>query len=240
MAVTADCLVETITRKQGVITQFGGNTVLLHADGVVFSPVHDTLLVSDLHFEKGSYLLQSGNPLAPLDTYATLQRLTRLVHLFNPARVICLGDSFHDRGAFNRLSTNDRQLMTELIAQTDEWVWVLGNHDPDLPDDIPGDKCHHLRLGKVLVVHEPEKTIAPQIVGHFHPKGRLMLNRQRLTGKCFVVTDSLMILPAFGQYTGGLDINDAAIIKRAPKSGRRCYFLYEKLIYPLNERGQSR
>ncbi len=240
MAVTADWLFETITQKQGVISKFGGISFLLHAQGAAYSPVHDALLVSDLHFEKGSYLLQFGNPLTPLDTHATLQRLTRLLQLFKPAQVICLGDSFHDIGAFNRLSAEHRDLLAGLVNQTGEWVWILGNHDPELPTDIPGTKCHHLRLGELLVVHEPVNTSDRQIIGHYHPKGRLSIKRQRLGGKCFVLTDSMMILPAFGQYTGGLDINDKAITSLAPKSNRQCYLLYENAIYPLHERQRNR
>nr|WP_281358630.1 ligase-associated DNA damage response endonuclease PdeM [Alteromonas ponticola] len=212
----------------------------LHAQGVAFCPVHDTLLVSDLHFEKGSYLVQSGNPLLPLDTFATLQRLLKLIKLFKPARVVCLGDSFHDKGAFTRLSADDRTALSHLIDMVAEWVWILGNHDPDLPAEIPGNKRKQLSIGNIRIVHEPEADASYQMVGHYHPKGKVSVNRHAMRGKCFVLTETLLIMPSFGQYTGGLDVNDTAITEHAPKAARQCFLMYEGALYQLNERGRKR
>nr|WP_269468571.1 ligase-associated DNA damage response endonuclease PdeM [Alteromonas sp. ASW11-130] len=219
---------------------------LLHAEGVAFCPAHDTLLVSDLHFEKGSFLLQSGNPLSPLDTHATLQRLTNLIKLFNPSKVICVGDSFHDKGALNRLSKENRHALEEVINMPNQWVWILGNHDPELPVTLPGQKRQRVVVGSIHILHEPEVEHDPendshyQIVGHFHPKGKVTVNRHRLTGKCFVRTDNLLIMPSFGQYTGGLDVNDEAITRHATKPSRHCYLMYEGAIYQINERKRIR
>ncbi|MCW8109195.1 ligase-associated DNA damage response endonuclease PdeM [Alteromonas ponticola] len=236
MAVTADWLYDAIAKRQGVLVKLANISWLLHAEGVAFCPAHDTLLVSDLHLEKASYLARSGNPLTPLDTYATLQRLTKLIALFKPAKVICVGDSFHDVGAFTRLSSGDRAELSRMVEMPTEWVWILGNHDPDLPADIPGKKRKQTIVGNIRIVHEPEQDAAYQVVGHFHPKGKVSVNRHRLRGKCYVLTENLLIMPSFGQYTGGLDVSDAAITRHAPKAGRQCFLMYEGAIYTLNER----
>lgn len=40
-------------------------------------------------------------------------------------------------------------------------------------------------------------------------------------------------MPAFGQYTGGLDINDEALVALLPKATRRCLLMYDDAIYDL-------
>jgi metallophosphoesterase superfamily enzyme len=44
----------------------------------------------------------------------------------------------------------------------------------------------------------------PDISGHFHPKARL----KNTARPAFLIGQDHIILPAFGTFTGGLDIND--------------------------------
>ena len=63
-----------------------------------------------------------------------------------------------------------------------------------------------------------------EISGHFHPKARLKIKGKKLSARCFISdgTDRL-ILPAFGTYTGGLDISHPTI--EALFSGNYMIFL---------------
>ena len=72
--------------------------------GALFWPARKTLVVADLHLEKGSAFAARGVPLPPWDTRATLVRLQSLVRKYTPERVVCLGDSFHDRRAGERIA----------------------------------------------------------------------------------------------------------------------------------------
>ena len=110
----------------------------LHIRGELFSPLPEgalwwpglrTLIVSDLHLEKGSSFAARGQMLPPYDTSATLAIVEGLVERFEPRRVISLGDSFHDRKAETRMDDRDCERVRKLTATTD-WVWVEGNHDP--------------------------------------------------------------------------------------------------------------
>ena len=47
------------------------------------------------------------------------------------ATVVCLGDSFHDRDAIERLPKSERCEIDELTRRT-RFVWIAGNHDPAL------------------------------------------------------------------------------------------------------------
>ena len=77
----------------------------LHVRGELFTPLPEgalwwpdtrTLIVSDLHLEKGSSFAARGQMLPPYDTSATLAIVEALVRRLVPERVISLGDSFHE------------------------------------------------------------------------------------------------------------------------------------------------
>src|SRR5690348_8930929 len=81
--------------------------------GAIYWPEERTLVVADLHLEKGSSFAARGVLLPPYDTAATLQRLARLITFYAPRCVIALGDSFHDGDGPARLADSDR---AELLA----------------------------------------------------------------------------------------------------------------------------
>ncbi len=51
---------------------------------------------------------------------------------------------------------------------------------------------------------------APEVGGLLHPVARVSGRGRSLRRRCFVGCGMRMVLPAFGAYTGGLDIRDAA------------------------------
>ena len=79
-----------------------GVEFLADLSGALFWEQERLLVVSDLHFEKGSSFAMRGVLLPPYDTVATLSRLAAVVARFDPRTVIALGDSFHDRDAHGR------------------------------------------------------------------------------------------------------------------------------------------
>ena len=71
--------------------------------GALFWSAKETLIVSDLHFEKGSAFAARSVLLPPYDTRTTLKRLSLLFDRYQPRRVISLGDAFHDPDAETRM-----------------------------------------------------------------------------------------------------------------------------------------
>ncbi|GGW83428.1 ligase-associated DNA damage response endonuclease PdeM [Alteromonas halophila] len=230
MAVTEQWISNVLRNRQGTLVRFAGMAWLLDARGVAYLPEKDALVVSDLHFEKGSYLHSKGNPLPALDTRATLSRLDEVIDAYRPATVISLGDSFHDAQSLPRMTTDDQQALATLVATVRQWYWVEGNHDPDIPTELPGEAVTTVTHKTVTFTHEPDDTATYQVIGHYHPKCRQVVSRRRYRGKCFVVTPHMLIMPAFGQYTGGLDVNDEALLALAPERQRQCYMLYDERV----------
>lgn len=176
--------------------------------GALYWDVARLLIVSDLHLEKGSSFAARGVLLPPFDTAATLARLSGVIAHHNPRTVIALGDSFHDREAHTRLSREDRDVICSLQAGRD-WIWISGNHDPDLPHDIGGVVAEEIAIGSVVFRHVPTGA-SGEIAGHLHPKARVSTRGRSVERRCFASDGQRAVMPAFGSYAGGLSIRDAA------------------------------
>jgi DNA ligase-associated metallophosphoesterase len=178
--------------------------------GALYLAAHRLLVVSDLHLEKGSSFARRGQLIPPYDSAATLALLAAVVADYAPAVVVSLGDSFHDSDGANRLHPSLRGHLESLMAGRN-WIWISGNHDPDLPANLPGDVARELALGALTFRHEPSKAYgAGEISGHLHPCGRIVQRGRSVRRRCFASDGSRMIMPAFGAYTGSLNVLDRA------------------------------
>ena len=194
--------------------------LLLDPAGAAFVPGHGTLVVADLHLEKGSAAARTGSLLPPWDTRATLDVLAALLRRYRPAQVVALGDSFHDRDSATRLLPADRAQLKGMTASC-RFIWVLGNHDPAPPEGLGGEAVEHLALGRLTLRHIGAPGRAPgEISGHFHPKAQVLTAGTTIARPCFVGDGQRLLLPALGAYTGGLDVRHPAIAGLFPRGGR--------------------
>jgi len=187
-----------------------GVSLMVDATGALWWPEHRLLAVADLHFEKASGFAERGAFLPPYDTRTTLEGLERLVRRYRPASVVALGDSFHDARARARLGDAEIERLRRLTASVD-WLWIAGNHDPEPPADLGGRVSYETTLGALTFRHAPcMEGGAGEICGHLHPKASVAVGARLVTARCFVTDGRRMVLPAFGAFTGGLDVFDAA------------------------------
>ncbi|MGF1543895.1 MAG: ligase-associated DNA damage response endonuclease PdeM [Parvularculaceae bacterium] len=187
----------------------GARLVALPA-GALYWPDEETLIVADLHFEKGTAYARDGVLLPPYDTRTTLRRLAVIAKRLAPARIVSLGDAFHDRGAQGRMDAEDADFLAALMGAV-RWTWILGNHAPEPPARFRADTAEALRVGPVVFRHEPVAGPAPgEICGHLHPCARVKASGRLIRRRCFAGDGTRLILPAFGAYTGGLNVLDAA------------------------------
>jgi len=191
---------------------FAGETFEATPGGALYWPARDALLVADLHLEKASWFARLGQFLPPYDSEATLSALALEVERTGAKRLYCLGDSFHDRFGCDRLPANARALLTGLTAKLD-WTWIVGNHDPGFSDHCGGRIEEEVELGGIVLRHEAVRGDArPEISGHFHPKLRVHLKGRQVSRRCFVLSATKLIMPAFGSLTGGLDAHHPEIL----------------------------
>lgn len=219
----------------------GGERVMLDPAGVALVARPRVLVVSDLHLEKGSHFARAGRFVPPYDTRETLERLAGLVKLYGPKRIVLLGDSFHDPEGPARMQAADRDLLGQ-IMEGREIVWVLGNHDPVPPKGLAGEVVPEWREGMLVFRHEGGGPGA-EVSGHFHPKASLPTRAGPVTRPCFLFDGRRLLMPAFGAYTGGLDVRNPAIAKLFPRGGRAFLLgkdrLYSGATGPLRGRPGS-
>ena len=191
---------------------FAGETFRATAGGALFWPARNALLVADLHLEKASWFARLGQFLPPYDSHATLSALAGEVDRTGAERLFCLGDSFHDSFGCERLPASARELLTGLTARLD-WMWIVGNHDPGFADHCGGRIADEVELGGIVLRHEAVRgEPRPELSGHYHPKLRVSLSGRSVSRRCFVVSPTKLILPAFGSLTGGLDAHHPEIV----------------------------
>ena len=207
-------------------------TFLADLSGALFWQAQRLLIVSDLHLEKGSSYARRGVLLPPYDTLATLSRLAAVVARHDPRMVIALGDSFHDRDAHERLSTSNREMLAAMQMRRD-WIWISGNHDPALPPDLGGTVANEVAIGPIVFRHEP--TGAPgEIAGHLHPKARVATRGRSMERRCFASDGERAVMPAFGAYTGGLSIRDAAFARIFRNAGLMAHVLGDSRLHAIS------
>lgn len=207
--------------------------LMLLPQGALWWPAEGTLVVSDLHLEKGSSYASRGQLLPPYDTSATLKQVESLVADFGPKRVISLGDSFHDGEAEARLADQDKARIRALTG-TVEWIWVEGNHDPEPPASLGGIGETELSIGGLVFCHEPLGKIG-EVSGHLHPSAKVRARGRAVRRRCFAVGQGIIIMPSLGAYTGGLNICDEAfmnVFEGVPDA----YVLGETRVFKLDTR----
>ena len=192
---------------------FGGQALIALGEGALFWPARRAMLVADLHLEKASWFARDGQMLPPYDSIATLADLTALVAATGAEEIWCLGDSFHDSEGCDRLPVRARDMLCALTAAT-RWTWITGNHDPVITDRCGGALAREAVIDGLVLRHEANRDEQrPELSGHFHPKLRLRVRGKLVSRRCFVATDTKLILPAFGALTGGLDVDHPGIVQ---------------------------
>ncbi len=192
---------------------FAGETFVPSSAGALYWEAQDALLVADLHLEKASWFARLGQFLPPYDSHATLSGLAAEIERTGASRLYCLGDSFHDAAGCERLPTNARDLLLRLTGAVD-WTWIVGNHDRTFADRCGGAVADEVEVAGLVLRHEAKAgEPRPEMSGHFHPKLRVNVNGRSLSRRCFVASETKLILPAFGSLTGGLDVRHPEIGK---------------------------
>ena len=213
---------------------FAGHQLAALPEGALFWPARRALIVADLHFEKASWFASFGQMLPPYDSAATLAAIEAVVAATDPLEIWCLGDSFHDSRGCDRLPVAEQARLRTLTA-ADGWVWIVGNHDPSIGNPCGGEVVEEALVDGLVLRHEADRRDPrPELSGHFHPKLRVRVRGRLVSRRCFIATDSKLILPAFGTLTGGLDVGHPEIVRAVGRSGEALVPIADRLLrFPL-------
>ena len=204
---------------------FAGEEWLLTEGRALYWPRENALLVADLHLEKGSFFARHGQMIPPYDSRETLERVALAIRETGARRVITLGDNFHDSDGSTRLEDHACGML-EALTKAVDWVWITGNHDPDMEARCGGTLVEEIELNGTILRHRAKKgETRPELSGHYHPRLQLKIHRRHIRRPCAVISANdegggRMILPAFGAYTGGMNAADPAILKALQPADR--------------------
>ena len=180
-------------------------TFSLLPEKVVYWNETQTLILSDLHLGKSGHFRKSGIAAPQQINETNLKWLANVTEKMNPKRIFILGDLFHS-------DANKEWLQFEKWRKTffEPKIYLIkGNHDllhqsfykrANIP--ILNQK---VESGFRFIHHPIEKTDEDLFAfcGHVHPGVNLRgTGGQSLKLPCFYQTDTQMILPAFGKFTG--------------------------------------
>ncbi len=186
------------------------------------------LLLADTHLGKARHFRKGGIPIPDAVHETDFTLLSELITDLCAKKVFFLGDLFHS-------DWNEHWYTFEkfMIGFPDvQFVLIKGNHDILREDTYSGSKLtvysSPLRVGDLLLSHEPiECNGLTNICGHLHPGIRLRGKaRQSLRFPCFYQTHNRIILPAFGRFTGTMEINQFA--------KGTAYAVVNQKLHPIN------
>jgi DNA ligase-associated metallophosphoesterase len=150
--------------------------------------------------------------------------------------VVALGDSFHDRAGPARIADADRATLRAL-QRGREWIWIAGNHDPDPAADIGGTFCEAFPIAPVVFRHIPRPSACDgEIAGHLHPVARVLQRGRTTSRRCFAGDGRRLVMPAFGAYTGGLNVRDRAFADVFGTLSFTAHMLGERRLYAIAAR----
>lgn len=213
-----------------------GKVLVADQCGALYWPAERALIVADLHLEKASAAAQRGQHLPPYDTRETLTKLAEVLDSFDPRVVVALGDSFHDRDALTRMYKDDLTIL-HMLQEDRTWIWVTGNHDPAIPKELGGRSIDFLQLDGLTLRHEPRLgRVTHEIAGHLHPAAKVSVYGHTVRRPCFVSNGRRLVMPAFGVFTGGLNVLDDAFAPLFGNDGINVHVLGQEGIYPVASR----
>lgn len=204
-----------------------GQPAHLLPEGAVWLPHRTCLLVADVHLGKAVSFRRMGVPVPRGTTSETLARLSALIDTHRPTQLVFLGDLLHSRHV--HASSVVEQVSAWRAAHADVgMLLVRGNHDDRAGDPPPAWQIDVVdepwALGPLALCHHPRQLPGALVLaGHWHPCVHLAgRGRERLRLPCFWWRDGMLLLPAFGAFTGMHPIE--------PEPGDRIYALADDTV----------
>ena len=198
--------------------QIQDRTIALLADGIALLE-DGTLVAADLHLGKATAFQAQGLAIPEGDSEADLKRLKALCKWHQATRLVINGDLFHSPAGTS--PEIERLLETFVNNMPIPVELTLGNHERKIPHIPPFlSPVPFTERGGFHIVHDPADAPPdrPALTAHWHPLAKIADGkRTSLRLPCFLARGGMVVLPAFGSFTGGQIIE--------PEEGDR-YFVF--------------
>ena len=205
---------------------FANQNFSIFPNGELYWQNKKTLIISDLHFEKGSFFSETRQFIPPFDTIETLRQLSKFIDDYPVEMIIFLGDLVHDKFAFQRMTGEAKKIFFEILKNIN-CTLTIGNHDDaSFLKDIGLNLTENIIIDDICFSHHPTIDKKFSVFGHYHPKVKLKINSRGIWTSCFIANKEKLLMPSYGYFTGGLSIKSLEIQK---------LFEPEYEVYPLTK-----
>ena len=116
-----------------------------------------------------------------------------------------------------------------------DFILVTGNHDQlhhSFYETANFKLCDSLKSGPFLFIHDADAAknqngVLVPVGGHIHPAVKLKgKGRQTLRFPAYIISDKRILIPAFGEFTGGMDLT--------PTPGRQRFIVTDDRVISID------
>lgn len=182
---------------------FACQKFLILPEAAVFWPDQEALILADLHLGKAHVFQRHGLAVPFGASFADLAKIAYMCRRYPIKKLWILGDLIHGEIQNEALWQAFSEQLQAL--NLDEYILIEGNHDRKILKLDFLKKIKFLEKSSIIFSHQSIERYNPKfsIFGHVHPVYRLNVDGQNLRLKCFVRSPDKLILPSFGEFTGG-------------------------------------
>lgn len=188
------------------------NLTLTSIGALIIEEKERTAVISDLHIGFEGVARLEGAAFPSVQKDYLLGKLGLMFERYSPDRVVINGDMKHEFSRNLRDEWKEVSFFIEWLKQRAELTIIRGNHDNYLAT-IAGKHGLNLHdsieIGDFLITHGhmDVKTDKRVVIGHEHPtvviRGAI---GPLVRVPCFLVSPSLIVLPAMSRFSMGGDI----------------------------------
>jgi DNA ligase-associated metallophosphoesterase len=195
-----------------IAIELAGEEVMLHHERALIWPARRSAFIADLHLGKSDVFRRAGIAIPEGATLADLDRLTHLVHAYQIETLVVLGDFVHGRTPMSSAHRSHFSVWREM-HQSIRMVVVEGNHDRHERETRDTWSVEWVgegfAVGPFVCAHHPRASAQGFVLsGHVHPVVKLHASsRERARIPVLCVTRDFAILPSFGSFTGGVEVD---------------------------------
>jgi DNA ligase-associated metallophosphoesterase len=205
-------------------------SLLLLPEKAIYWEEQETLFMADIHLGKVNHFRKAGIAIPTAAANQNIEILSRLSADFQPQTICFLGDLFHsDKNKEWEIFVAWRESLPNVNFEL-----IRGNHDIIAA-------AHYKRAnikvyavcvekGPFLFTLEPMENCPSDkypFAGHLHPAVKLSgAGRQSLSLPCFYFGKEQALMPAFGQFTGSVNIR--------PKKDDAVFVIAEGKVVKVN------
>lgn len=193
----------------------------------MYWPSQNILFAADVHAGKEHVFARHGIAIPGGISESVLQRLFKLTGESGAERIIVLGDFMH------HIPHTSESWLSELSSLLDHHPAlqvdvVAGNHDKEAGRKMTDARLtwheNPLQINDIVLHHEPCADPRGYVLcGHLHPTYRLGSNRRNtVRAPVFWFREHSAVLPAFGEFTGGVIIKPDAKKDALYMTGPEC------------------